>query len=985
VIWKEDFGGNESSYPQRAPDPGWQASGKTSYTYETRQSPLLPAVNHYALLKSNTGISSTWSHRDLDDHTSWGDLTRGYFLNFDASDTPGEFYNFEINDLCAGSDLLFSAWLMNINPSTYTNGVLPNIQFIIEDMAGNALSRFYTGNIGRTSAPTWVNYTCRFSVPAGIDRVKVRFMNNQTSSSTAGNDVSIDDIEVRLCAPPVTLTPAKTDTAVCLGSSLIIKGEYTDANGTFGNNLVYQWEKNTGDTNDPSKWIPIDGTSGNSSNGTVSSAYKIDPAAPADEGSYRLAVANATHIGNYNCRAMSDMIHVTLSPACAVDYEVQGMACSTAPITKNVLEDAIIYCSTTPGVRIVTGPKHGTAKVINGSIIEYTGTQSGRDSIQYVITCGNTDSAPAWVYITLHDQSDAFADDIWYFGVNTASSTGKSPGIRFVKDGTGQYIPENASGESNVRSYENSLVVSSPYCDGQVIFYSSHNQLYNSLHEEMKDGDFPGHNSIADGLAACYMDGNKYLFFSVTDEYNAATRGLKAHVIDMNEDNGKGALISTIDVEPAHDYMSETIALIPQAGTTNKYWLVYPYGNNMRVRSVDVSNPGIPSISAPSSPSVPKTGARTYSIEVSRQYDRVAVINWDGTADIFKFKNTDGTLYDRQTVTRILGTAYGVAFSPDGKQLYATGYTGANAGLYQYDISGVAPAKVDSVVYWSQAGQTTKGGGLKLGPDGKIYVTLAHTTKVGVISNPNLTTALTSRYDPAALDMGFTYTGLQFSTGLTKSAVIPCNTNIPPETKEDVENMCISASSRTASFGVLTNDTDADGNDIYLTGANFLNASDNALASLAINPTSDSVILTVKDGVPVSAGHVFEIIYDVKDNGTPASQCATGTLKVTVWRSPTPTIIGATPVCENVATLYLVDVPAGAPGDYTYAWTAINGTIQGASDQRTVSVSWTQAATYELKVEVTHTDSGCTDAHVTSIEVLPQPAPGPPYRVPNRD
>jgi hypothetical protein len=78
---------------------------------------------------------------------------------------------------------------------------------------------------------------------------------------------------------------------------------------------------------------------------------------------------------------------------------------------------------------------------------------------------------------------------------------------------------QDASGESNVHSHENSLTVSSPYCNGQFIFYSSHNQLYNSQHEPMTKGEFMSHQAVADSLAACYMGDNKYLLFSVTNAY----------------------------------------------------------------------------------------------------------------------------------------------------------------------------------------------------------------------------------------------------------------------------------------------------------------------------------------------------------------------------------------------------------------------------------------------------------------------------------
>jgi uncharacterized repeat protein (TIGR01451 family) len=310
IIWKDDFGGNGNTYPQRAPDPGWEAAGKTTYNYVTRTTYLLPGVNEYALLKSIAGYTNHyWSHSYLDDHTSWGDQNSGYFLNFDASLVAGEFYNFEVDGICAGDRLSFSAWLMNINPSGYS-GALPNVQFVIEDMAGNVLSRFYTGNVAKTSKPdpdpVWVNYSCQFSVSDGIDRVKVRFMNN-VSAGNLGNDISIDDIEVRLCAPPVTVNI--TDTTVCYGNSLDMLWSYTE-DCTFGNDLAYRLEFRHADS---ISWKTLDSgteTVDCSTFPTVNKAVSITSADKSDEGYYRLLVSSPANIDSPNCRSASDSVYV---------------------------------------------------------------------------------------------------------------------------------------------------------------------------------------------------------------------------------------------------------------------------------------------------------------------------------------------------------------------------------------------------------------------------------------------------------------------------------------------------------------------------------------------------------------------------------------------------------------------------------------------------------------------------------------------------
>jgi hypothetical protein len=312
VIWKEDFGGNDTQSLLQAPDPGWKALGKTTYNYVTQ--PLLPAHNEYALLKNigdNTGNPIVWAHSFLDDHTSWGNQNSGYFLTFDADGSAGEFYNFEIDNLCEGSELVFSAWLMNINPPSFHTGfnsVNPNVMFIIEDKSGNVLNRFYTGEIAITNDPTWFNYAFDFTVPEGIDHLKIKLYNNYTGSSTYGNDISIDDIEIRLCAPPITLNVA--DTVVCAQTTLDIQGVY-DADCTFGDNLAYRWEFRHVDS---VTWRTLE--KGNVSLSDCSMPERItkDRSIPSmsksDEGYYRLLVSSSDNIGNKNCRAASDSIYV---------------------------------------------------------------------------------------------------------------------------------------------------------------------------------------------------------------------------------------------------------------------------------------------------------------------------------------------------------------------------------------------------------------------------------------------------------------------------------------------------------------------------------------------------------------------------------------------------------------------------------------------------------------------------------------------------
>jgi hypothetical protein len=592
-------------------------------------------------------------------------------------------------------------------------------------------------------------------------------------------------------------------------------------------------------------------------------------------------------------------VTATVKPLCAHDDHVT-VTCETPESFEVLLNDSISEnCKSALTLNIIEYPEHGEVDVSGTKIIyTYTGNELAvHDSLTYEIVCG-AETSSAKVYFTISHVGSAFVDDVWYFGKN-------SQGIRFVNNG-GVYSAEDASGESKVNSHENSLVVSSPYCDGQTIFYSSHNQTYNSLHEPMQHGHFMGHESVADGLAACYIGENKYLFFSVTDAYgdeHVTPRGLKAYVVDMNADHGRGDIVDSTEIEnPALFDMSESIELIA-GSTANIYWLVYAYKNGshheLRVRKIDVSKPfGLDMIGTPL-PSPVQTSTtfdnKTYTLKASPQHDRLAIANPDDRrVDVFDFDNTDGSISNRRTTTHsIEGLAYGVEFSPDGKQLYTAGYTTSygDPTLYQFTIEHTALDYVGHIEYWTYSGSDghARGGGLKLGPDGKIYVMQSYMSDVGVVLNPDATTPLSERYHfTADITLGVTVNSfaLQFSTGLTKPATIICNMNNAPEASPDEAKLCLSPASRSVTVNVIANDVDIDAplDTIFLTNARFADPTDEALADIAFNAADSTITLTVKQGADIgAAGHIFEIIYDIKDKGLPASQCATGTLTVGVY------------------------------------------------------------------------------------------------------
>ena len=85
--------------------------------------------------------------------------------------------------------------------------------------------------------------TIRIQVPCSenVTSITLEVVNNNFGTG-GGNDVLMDDIEIYLVIPPVTLVPS-VNGYVCAEDEgvLILKGTYTD-DGTLGNYLDYRWE-----------------------------------------------------------------------------------------------------------------------------------------------------------------------------------------------------------------------------------------------------------------------------------------------------------------------------------------------------------------------------------------------------------------------------------------------------------------------------------------------------------------------------------------------------------------------------------------------------------------------------------------------------------------------------------------------------------------------------------------------------------------------
>ena len=303
LLFREDFGGNDPSDPDismasvQGMDPSYHNSGNSL------------GSGNYTLRKEgwHNGIQWHWQ----DDHTYFGDKTRGYLLEVDGVGGAKPFYSKTIEGLCAGSKLTFSAYVVNVHYAGQldyfgSRYVYPRMKFVLKDpTTGAVLAEKSTGDIQpdwRYGTPEtwkyardnqlsaeWQLFGMNFTVPDGVESIQM-FIYNDVAQNGSGNDFALDDIEIHLCAPPVTI---EGESEVCENGATTLTTNFTN-DGTFAEPLAYKWWHST----DSVTWTEMSGFNGG--------ILTFNAVQKNDSGWYKVAVSGDGNIERVNCRAVSD-------------------------------------------------------------------------------------------------------------------------------------------------------------------------------------------------------------------------------------------------------------------------------------------------------------------------------------------------------------------------------------------------------------------------------------------------------------------------------------------------------------------------------------------------------------------------------------------------------------------------------------------------------------------------------------------------------
>ncbi len=346
LLFREDFGGNDPSDPDismasvQGMDPSYHNSGNSL------------GSGNYTLRKEgwHNGIQWHWQ----DDHTYFGDKTRGYLLEVDGVGGAKPFYSKTIEGLCAGTQLTFSAYIVNVHYAGQldyfgSRYVYPRMKFVLMDPeTGSILAEKSTGDIqpdwrygtsdtwkyarDNQLSAEWQLFGMNFTVPDGVESIQM-FIYNDVAQNGSGNDFALDDIEIHLCAPPVTI---EGEMEVCENKPTTLTANFTN-DGTFAEPLAYKWWHST----DSITWTEISGFNGEN--------LLIDAVQKSDSGWYKVAVSGDGNIESVNCRAVSEPFRLRVKE-CAEELCIDGILLFREDFGGNDPSDPRVGTNPVPGM-----------------------------------------------------------------------------------------------------------------------------------------------------------------------------------------------------------------------------------------------------------------------------------------------------------------------------------------------------------------------------------------------------------------------------------------------------------------------------------------------------------------------------------------------------------------------------------------------------------------------------------------------------------
>ncbi|MCZ4409089.1 T9SS type A sorting domain-containing protein [Cryomorphaceae bacterium 1068] len=313
--------------------------------------------------------------------------------------------------------------------------------------------------------------------------------------------------------------------------------------------------------------------------------------------------------------------------------------------------------------------------------------------------------------------------DNWFFGIQA--------GLNF-SSGTPEVIAE-----SSINSIEACASISDS--EGNLLFYSQGNKVFNRNHDEMLNGNLHGYSRNATqgtGIAPMPGDPDKYYVFSM--RYIGEMYGLDYAIVDMIRDFNRGEVIQRGNF--LRDGITEKMTFVQQTDSPNVWLIVHDFNaDEYIVFPISESGIGECTTYATGIIHTERYGYLQPSPDGSMLAAAVRTgFHSDGFVEISRFDPTEGNISE-SFVLQMPNRPYGICFSPDNSKLYVT--SGSPNHLYQFDLSQREPdliqasrVQITSTPFIDYLGSAAA---LQLAPNGKIYLARYETNWLAVINEPN--------------------------------------------------------------------------------------------------------------------------------------------------------------------------------------------------------------------------------------------------------
>ncbi|HYH16824.1 MAG TPA: gliding motility-associated C-terminal domain-containing protein [Flavisolibacter sp.] len=292
---------------------------------------------------------------------------------------------------------------------------------------------------------------------------------------------------------------------------------------------------------------------------------------------------------------------------------------------------------------------------------------------------------------------------------------------------------------------------SATICDdnGNLLFYTDGVTVFTKWHHLMEDGDnLYGNVSSTQSSVIVPWPGKPHLYYLFTSDALevSGSKGYNYSVIDMQQNGGMGAVITKNQLlyKPSTEKMAAALHC-----NGKDWWIITKQKDNNIFYTYLIDEKGInstPIISSVGEALTPHEKQSLGGLTVSPNGKKVAMMVYSepSRSQLFDFNNVTGQITNGVTIA---GQHYMSAFSPNSKYLYVT----ADSLIKQFDLSSyrdslsLAATRTDIMLPGSY------GMGIKLGPDGKIYVSTTY-SYLDVIHKPN-EKGINCKYEEAGLEL----------------------------------------------------------------------------------------------------------------------------------------------------------------------------------------------------------------------------------------